>query len=453
MLNSPKVLVVEDDVNMREMIVETLKSHDLNAAAVMDINDTLWMIKEQEYALVITDLQLPPISGITVLKEVKKQWARTNVILITAYATVDSAVEALRMGAFDYIQKPFEPHRLAHTSLQAVRYYQMSMENEWLRKEADRMWKYEEMVGRSKGMRAVYEIIDKTADYDNTVLIEGESGTGKELVAKAIHNRSERKDGPFFVLNCGAIPESLMESELFGHEKGAFTGADQNKQGLLEMANSGTLLLDEINNAPMSLQAKLLRTLQDGSFIKVGGTKTCNTSARFLTTTNCDLEKMIEEKGFRQDLYYRLRGITISIPPLRDRRDDIPMLAQFFLEKSVSVMKKNVKRFSAEIAKVMLEYKWPGNVRELENTIESMVIMADGEMLTIDHLPKAISGGSDRNDSPQLVPQDMTLLDMEAYMIKRALMRTNGNKIKAAKLLGIDQSTLWRKLKKIQTKD
>ncbi len=452
MNNGVEVLVVEDDAHMKSMIIETLKAHDLEATAVADTRDTLWMIKEREYALVITDLKMPGIDGISVLKEVKVRWPKTNVILITGYATVDSAVDALRIGAFDYIQKPFEPHKLARTALHAVRYYQMSMENEWLKKEMSRLWKYDGMVGRSKEMRKTYKLIGKIADYNNTVLIEGESGTGKELVARAIHNQSHRKDNPFFVLNCGAIPENLMESELFGHEKGAFTGADQNKQGLLEMGNGGTLLLDEINNAPLSLQAKLLRTLQDGSFIKVGATKVCYTDTRFLATTNRDLKELIEEKSFREDLYYRLLGITVKIPPLREREDDIPVLAQFFLERYAPIMKKTVKSFSPEVAKILLDYSWPGNVRELENVIESMVIMTDSEVCTIDHLPNAITGDS-KKDGSRFIRKDTTLEEMESYMIRSALIRTKGNKRKAAQSLGIDQSTLWRKLKKDNLKN
>lgn len=446
----PVVLVVEDDPNMRQLLATILKPLEAEVVTVKSAQNALDYLESTEVAVVVTDLRMPGVDGIEVLRFAKKRNSLTLVVLITGYATVESAVEALKSGAYDYLRKPFEPPEFLHTIQRALEHYLLSRDNLRLRA-MDRM--YHEgggFIGRTQAMENIRRLIDASAGYDCCVLITGESGCGKELVARQIHYQSSRKDQRFVALNCAAIPENIIESELFGYQKGAFTGADRAKAGLFEAAHGGTLFLDEINNAPLSLQAKLLRVLQDGSFFRLGDTEPRKTDVRTLIASNKDLHELIKNGLFREDLYYRLKVIEINIPPLRERRDDIPLLANYFINKISTQLGKRVKGITTQVLITLMHYAWPGNVRELENLIKRMIILTEAELVDMDVLPPELLKSKEGSGKALDYISPQSLEEIEAYFIAKTLRETKGNRGLAAEILGIDKSTLWRKIKRYQ---
>lgn len=451
----PVVLVTEDDQNMRELIVNILQSIEtqIEIVAADSAHHALDFLENNQVAVVITDLRMPGADGLDVLKFAKSHDLMTQVVLITGYATVESAVEALKNGAYDYIRKPFETVELRCTVERALQHYLLSQENRRLRAENRIYTEGGGLIGQSQAMANVSRLIDAAAAYDCSVLISGQSGCGKELVARQIHRQSKRKERPFVAINCAAIPENLIESELFGYKKGAFTGAERSKPGLFEMANGGTLFLDEINNASLSLQAKLLRVLQDGSFYPMGETEPHSVDVRVLAASNKDIPELVEQGAFREDLYYRLMVMEIVIPPLRERRDDIPLLAYYFINKFSRQLDKTIKGVSTEVLGALIRYDWPGNVRELENMVQRMIILAEGEKIGVDVLPPKLAAIKEVQGKALDYIQPQSLDEIEAFFIRKTLREMRGDRVLAAEILGIDKSTLWRKIKRYQLED
>jgi DNA-binding NtrC family response regulator len=440
--------VVEDDKAMCDLIAEVLAPLDAEVVATRRPQDALECLESREVAVVLTDLRMPQVDGIEILHFARKCSPMTQVVLITGFATVESAIEALKSGAYDYLRKPFEPADLRRAVERAFEYYLLKSENAQLR-EAQRVYgDVDGLVGKSQAIDQVQKLINASAGYDCCVLITGESGTGKEVVARQIHLRSQRRERRFIALNCAAIPENVIESELFGHQKGAFTGADRMKPGLFEAADGGTLFLDEINNASLSLQAKLLRVLQDGTFFRMGDTEPRRVDVRLLAASNRPIPDLVASDTFRMDLYYRLKIIEIGIPPLRERKNDIPLLANYFLTRHSARLKKPVRGITTKALTVLMRHDWPGNGRELENVIQRMIILTEGEMLDVDVVPpemlEAREGPVKAVD--YIAPQ--SLEEIEAYFIAKTLRETQGNRAAAAEILGIDKSTLWRKIKR-----
>lgn len=447
----PRIIIAEDDDRMRELIETVITRLDAEVIAADSPQHALDLIEAStEVAVVVTDLKMPFIDGIDVLNFTRRVNPRTQVVMVTGHGTVESAVNALKTGAFDYIRKPFDNDELLITVGRALDYYQLSRENEELRSRNKREpeEKYQLLYGQSLAMAKVEKMIEAAAAYDCSVLISGESGCGKELVARRIYSLSDRNDKSFVAVNCAAIPENIIESELFGYVKGAFTGADKNKIGLLEQANGGTLFLDEVNNASLSLQAKLLRVLQDGSYYRIGDTEAQNVDLRVITASNRNLREMIKAGEFRQDLFYRLKVVDVVLPPLRDRRHDIPLLANFFLSRHAERLGKPINGMSTKVLGALMRHDWPGNIRELENVVLSMTIMATGKRVTEEALPAELADeeGDQLRSLDYVVPQ--SLEEIEAYFIRKTLREHDGDRTLAAEILGIDKSTLWRKMKR-----
>ncbi len=450
----PRILVAEDDERMRELILTVLEELEAQVLAADSSQHALDLIEAQpDFAVVVTDLRMPFVDGIDILNFARRANPRTQVVMVTGHGTVESAVEALKSGAFDYIRKPFDNAELLHTVGRALEYHQLSLENARLRErecEPEPTGCHTLLFGRSSAMAQVARLTEAAAAYDCNVLIAGESGCGKELVARRIHTLSSRREAPFVAINCAAIPESIIESELFGYLKGAFTGADRNKAGLIERANGGTLFLDEINNASLTLQAKLLRVLQDGSFYRIGDTEPCSVDLRVVAASNRDLQAMINQGEFRQDLFYRLKVIDIELPPLRERRQDIPLLANFFLERHAKRLGKQLSGITTKALGALMRHDWPGNVRELENVILRMAIMSEGSRVDEGALPSELAddGSGPLRALDFLAPQ--SLEEVEAYFIRKTLREQSGDRALSAEILGIDKSTLWRKMKRYE---
>ncbi|MCW8853994.1 MAG: sigma-54 dependent transcriptional regulator [Gammaproteobacteria bacterium] len=448
--DKPIVLVVEDDKNMRELIARVLgdSSMKFEVVSVENAHYAMDYIESTPVAVVVTDLKMPGASGLDLLNFTSALDPTIQVVMVTGHATVESAVAALKQGSFDYLRKPFDNVELLCTIERALMQYHLSNENQQLRERQRQFSETGSLVGASQSIEKVSKLIDAAAAYDCSVMITGESGSGKELVARQIQQQSNRKDQTFVAINCAAIPENLIESELFGYRKGAFTGADRAKTGLFEEANNGTLFLDEINNAPLTLQAKLLRVLQDGSFYPMGETTPVSVDVRVIAASNRNIAELIEKGEFREDLYYRLMVMEIAIPPLRERRDDIPLLAYYFLNKHCSRLNKPIRGIQTEVLGAMIRYDWPGNVRELENLIQRMIIMTESDKIGVDSLPQSLSGD-------QLTPMKaldyispQSLEEIEAYFIRKTLRECKNDRALAASILGIDKSTLWRKIKR-----
>jgi two-component system response regulator HydG len=447
----PTILVVEDKSAMQQMLDATLTAEgyevDLASSGMEGINKA----KEKHYDLVLTDLKLPGADGLQVLSDVKQNDPESAVIVMTAYATVENAVQAIKLGAFDFITKPFDTDRLSILIKRALENRRLMAENTLLKEELAQTVGLSEIIGCSERMKQATELVHKVSASDTTVLLMGDSGTGKELFARAIHHLSPRKDGPYVTINCAAIPRELLENELFGSEKGAFTSSVARKMGKFEIAEQGTIFLDEVGDMDISLQAKLLRVLQEKKFERLGGTKTINVNVRVIAASNMDLKEAISRRAFREDLYYRLSVFPITIPPLRDRREDIPALADYFIQRFSKEMKKKPVRLSREALSLLDKYHWPGNVRELENTIERAIILCEGRTITPEHLAIRLATSNEirlREGAGLKEVAALAQAEAEMSLIKRILAQTRGNKRKTADILKIDYTTLFEKLKK-----
>jgi len=449
-----KVLVVDDEESLRKVLKKELTRKGFYVEVAQDGEEALRFLREDAFDVILLDIVMPGMNGIEFMKELKSDPFAPAIIVLTGKATVENAVLAMKSGAFDYVTKPYKLDELEVLIKKAYEYRSLKIKSELLEKELVKK-ELPELVFSSEEMKKIIDLVKKIAPTDSPVLIQGESGTGKEVIAKTIWFHSRRKALPFFALNCSTFSENLIESELFGHEKGAFTGAYQTKLGIVEVANKGTLFLDEIAEMPLSLQAKLLRFLDSGEFRRVGGTRNLKADVRIIAATNRDLNEMVRKGEFRQDLYYRLNVINIYLPPLRERRDDIPALSEYFLRKFSMKLSKSMKGFTPDAIEALLNYEWPGNVRELENVIERAVILSEGEDITrellsltgYDNKDKGTSGGE--NKSYGEGSEDIYSLDkMERLHILRVLQEARGNRSVASKLLGIDRKTLYLKLKK-----
>jgi DNA-binding NtrC family response regulator len=445
-MNNPAILVVDDDSTMRRLIGEILEGEGVSPALAQDGVEATKILKEHPPDLVITDLMMPHINGIGILKRAREANPNVVVIVITGYGTIESAIEAMKKGAWDYIQKPFEPDEFLLLIKRALEHIALVHENRRLASEVAGC-KYGDIIGMSPAMADLKELVEKIAPFDTTVLIQGETGTGKELISRLIHKRSKRSADNFLPVNCGALSETLLEAELFGHEKGAFTGAGRQKAGLFEAAHGGTILLDEINATSPNFQIKLLRVLEDGSLFRVGGTEPVSVDVRVIAASNVHIEAEIEAGKFRKDLFYRLNVVTVEIPPLRKRKEDIPSLAYYFMNKYSSKYQKGIEGIANDMLKKLVDYSWPGNVRELENVVERAVIMESGPELKSFHVPKESKKEIKCEDFDSGI---VGLEDMEKTLIQRTLKSLQGQKAKTAELLGISTTSLWRKMKKYQ---
>jgi two-component system response regulator AtoC len=486
MAASARILVADDEPNLRRVLVAILRREGYEVVQAADGSDAIAALG-QPIDVIITDLKMPHVDGMEVLRHASAHHPSVPVIMITAFGTVDNAVAAVKAGAFDYIEKPFEQEQIRIIVHKAVKQAHLS------RREARQTLALPfdvamgtrgayGLVGDSPEMHAVFSIIAKVADTPSTVLITGESGTGKELAAKALHEHSSRKGGPFIKINCAAIPKTLMESELFGYEKGAFTGATSSKPGRFELADAGTLFLDEIGEIPVEMQVKLLRAIQESEFERVGGIKTIKVDVRLITATNRDLEKEIKEGNFREDLFYRLNVVPLAIPPLRQRSDDIPLLVDHIITKFNERLKKKVRGISDEAMRVLKLHSWPGNIRELENVLERTILFCTGDLIEVDDLPADLRAGEDEPPA-RSVTQEMTIpaaaaaaaalaegrestgstslkamvraetSRIERELIARALDETGGNVTQAAKLLKISRKSLQMKMKEFGLRD
>jgi len=439
------LLVVDDEGAARSTLALLLRKRGHHVAEAEDVTTATKRLAEEVFDLVVTDLRMPDGDGLDVLRAAKAHAPETEVILLTAYAEWKSAKDAIRLGALDYFEKGAEPDELYHRIDKALAARALRRENENLRAQLRERYGLPGVIAQSPAMHAVLDLVERVAPTDATLLIQGESGTGKEVIAKAVHHASARAARPFVAVNCGAVPETLLESELFGYMRGAFTGAAVSKLGLFEEADSGTLFLDEIAEMPAALQVKLLRTLQSGEVRRLGATQATTIDVRVIAATNGDLAALISEGKFREDLFYRLNVIQVVLPPLRDRREDIPALAEHFLTRSAGKLGREL-RLSPGALERLLRYPWPGNVRELENAIERAAILARSEILEPDDLPPHVAAGLQLGPSPTL-PRQTTLADAERAHILQTLERFGRNHSGAAEALGIGRTTLWRKLK------
>ena len=441
------ILVIDNEKRMCNVIKTALELDKHLVDLAYDGESGIKKFLENDFDLVITDLKMPGMSGIDVLEQVKKTSPGTEVILMTAYATAQTAVEAMRKGAYDYLIKPFDMIELKLKVKQILEKRKLARENVELKAQLKDKFSLDNIIGQSEAMQKVYQMVQKVAPRDATVLIRGESGTGKELIAQAIHQLSTRANGPFIDVNCAALPETLLESELFGHEKGAFTGAEKQKKGRFELADGGTIFLDEIGEISSATQVKLLRVLQNKTIMRVGGEINIPVNVRTIAATNSDLEAMMKEGTFREDLYYRLNVFPIYLPPLRERKEDIPDLITHFLKKNHQPDDK----IDPKVITALMNYHWPGNVRELENIIERMIILAGDDPITPDFLPPQIQGFSPTSTSVSLdIPEQGISIDqVEWQLIQNALKKAGGNKSKAAKLLGITRRKLYSMMERL----
>ncbi len=441
-MTKPTILIIDDDQRMRELLRDTLAEDSLEATLCGDSRHALDLIRDTSPDIIITDLKMPYFDGITIIEQAQQVSPESIIIMVTGHGSIEKAINAIRKGAYDYIQKPFEPDNLLLVVRRASNHVHLIKENRRLRMKVNKEGR-NSMVGDSPPMMALKEMISRIAPFNTTVLIEGETGTGKELAARKIHQNSRRCHNLFLAVNCGAIAEQLLESELFGHEKGSFSGADSRKHGLFEAADQGTLFLDEINATSVSFQVKLLRVLQEGEIMRVGSTQTTPVDVRVIAAANAPLEKEVEKERFRRDLFYRLNVVTIDLPPLRRRTSDIPLLAHHFMYKYAEKYKKEMKNIDWQVQEKLLGYHWPGNVRELENVIERAVLMAESAHIKSVHLPQKANAPLEN-----LASGFITLEKMEQRLISSTLQAVNGHRERTAETLGISTATLWRKMKK-----
>jgi len=449
----PNILVVDDKDSMRNMLTEALLEEGYRVDSASTGKKAIDLVQNKSYDLVLTDLKMPDVDGLRVLEQVKELDSETAVILMTAFGTIEDAVAAMKLGAFDFVTKPFDMEHLSVLVNRALENRRLIAENTLLRQELFANTGLGNIIGKNEKMVEICKLMEKVAGSDASVLLQGESGTGKELFARAIHTMSHRKNKPYIAINCAAIPGELLENELFGSEKGAFTGAHARKMGKFEIAHTGTIFLDEIGDMDIAIQAKLLRVLQQKNFERLGGTKTVDVDVRVVAATNMDLNELIRAKRFREDLYYRLSVFPIQIPALRERPDDIRELAEYFIDKYCREMRKPKKSLSRESIKILERYHWPGNVRELQNTVERAVILAEGKKVTPDHLAIRLrrTGDIQLREGAGLKEIGAHAQRMaERAAIVRILKQVRNNKRKAAKVLKIDYTTLFDKMKKYE---
>lgn len=452
--HTDRILVVDDESPIRDVLSTVLTAEGYTVSTASDLPEALKLITEDAFDIVITDLKLPKGNGIEVLRQIKRLNLDTMGIVLTGYGSIESAIEALRTGAYDYITKPFHADEIKILVRKALEYKKLHKENIYLRRQVQSAYRIENIIGSSPGMQELFQLIETVADSDSTILIFGESGTGKELVARAIHYAGVRRNHPLIPVNCGAIPEDLLESELFGHVKGAFTGAVMNRVGRFHLADGGTIFLDEIGDMSPKLQVKLLRVLQEQEFDPVGSTETVKINVRVIAATNMDLELSVAEKRFREDLYYRLNVIPLHIPPLRERHEDIPLLIQHFVEKFNRLKHRKITGFSPDVIELLQEYPWPGNVRELENLVERIAILKSVGKVTVRDLPQKFKvPQADTIPAGQFFPEDgidfnNVVDDFEKRLILHALNKASGVKSRAARLLRVKRTTLVEKIRK-----
>lgn len=434
------ILLIEDEKLMRVTIEDALRAAGYEVVSFETGTAAINILKNNSFDVIVTDVRLPDVDDLNILNEIT-QSNNAQVIIMTAFGTIKDAVDAMKLGAFDYITKPFSLDEFLLIIKRALDVKRLKDENVRLKKDISRCYSCPDIIGKSSGMEKVFSLVKKVAATDSNILISGESGTGKELIATTIHYQSMRSDKPLIKINCAAMPEGLIESELFGYEKGAFTGALKRKPGRFERADRGSIFLDEIGDLPLSTQAKLLRVIQEKTFERVGGIETLDTDVRIIAATNKNLEEEVKKGRFREDLYYRLNVIPITLPPLRQRRKDIPLLIEFFLGRSKNKLFKNI-RFSKEAVDVLLEYDYPGNVRELENIVERCIVLSNSDIISRDDIPSFISG---KTGKMQFLLSDVAAGAERAHIIK-VLKETNGSKTMAAGILGISRKTLWEKM-------
>ena len=453
-----KILIVDDEAIQRDIVRDILEDQGCDVAAVGNGAEALDYLKTTPVDVMLSDLRMPGMDGVELLQHAKAFDPEIVVVMITAYGSFESAVDAVKKGAYDYLAKPLDKGQLTLVVERALGRKRLADENRALRSQLQERYEFHNIIGHSPQMQEVFKMIEKIAPSQSTVMIYGESGTGKELVARALHSHSKRRDQRFLAVNCAAIPDSLLESEMFGYERGAFTGAIAQKKGLFEEADNGTLFLDEIGDLDVMLQAKLLRVLQEGEFQRVGGTKTLKANVRVLAATNKNLEEEVKEGRFRQDLYYRLNVVPIFLPPLRAKKEDIPSLAAHFLEKYNARHGKQVKRITSNAMKRFLDYRWEGNVRELESVIERSVILADSDVIDVESLPEKLQTSAQPhtpiNPMEFAIPNEgISLEQLERDLIESALKKTNWSIKKASELLGLSYKTLQYRIQKYRLKD
>ncbi len=451
---SGRILVVDDEPLTLELICEELKGASFEVDSASNGLEAVKKAQQKMYEVVITDMSMPGLDGMGVLSHFMEHSPETMVIVLTGYGTIETAVDAMKSGAFDYLTKPAKIDEILLVVKRALELKSLKAENQLLKSQLQERYRFDRIIGKSEPMQAIYRMIERISRTDSTVLITGESGTGKELIANAIHYNSSRKDKPFVPINCGAIPEELLESELFGHEKGSFTGAYRERIGRFEMAHQGTIFLDEIGEMSAKLQVKLLRFIQEKKFERVGGSRTIQVDARILAATNKDLDRMVAQGDFREDLFYRLNVIPIRVPPLRERAEDIVLLTHHFLQVHSHKKGLPLKRVSSAAMDAMQRYGWQGNVRELENVIERMVILTEGDEIQLEDLPQRMQVQPLRQSFPSIgldeqgIDLKRTLDELENTLILEALKKSGGVKNQAAKLLGLNRTTLIEKMKK-----
>jgi DNA-binding NtrC family response regulator len=443
------ILIAEDDPKVGESIRLLLKKRGYEIRLASNGKEALSLFRQERVDLVITDLVMPKMDGIELLEAVKGLRPEAEVVVISAQGTIEKAVQAMKLGAFDFIEKPINPRVITLVVERALEKQTLILQNRDLRSRLEDKFHFKNIIGRSGKMVKIFELIRHIAPYDSSVLIMGESGTGKELIANAIHYNSPRASMPFIKVSCASLSEGIIESELFGHEKGAFTGAIASRKGRFEMADQGTLFLDEVEDIPPTTQIKLLRVLQEGEFEKVGGNETLQVNIRIIAASNRDLQETVKNGTFREDLYYRLNVVNIKLPPLRERKEDTPFLVNFFIDKFNQRYNMKVKGISQRAMSFLIDYGWSGNVRELENTIESILVINSPEVIDIQHLPQEIK---DSKEKPEVIPIKIgtSLEEVEREMLIQTLKATKGNKRRAAELLGINVRTIHRKMEELE---
>jgi two-component system response regulator AtoC len=452
MTKAAHILVVDDEVNIRNALVTMLEKKVYRVCGVGTGEEALRHLDEAKINLVITDLRMPGIGGMEFLRRLKAKWPDTEVVVMTAFGSIDTAVEAMRLGAYDYMTKPIDRERFVVIVEKALERHALAFENKQLRDRLETRTRFDQMVGESEAMQQVYTLVEMVADSDVTVLLTGESGTGKELVARAIHHKSPKADGPFITLNCGALPENLFESELFGYEKGAFTGAMSTKIGRFELADGGTLLLDEVGELSLKSQVDFLRVLETKEFRRLGGTKLIKVDTRIIAATNRNLDEAVKQGDFREDLYYRLNVVPIRLPPLRERAGDVPLLVDQYLTESSVQHHRGPKEVSREAMRLLRLYGWPGNVRQLRNLMERLVVTVKDTTIQPWHLPEEIRT-SQEDVRTMVITLGTSIQQIERQVIERTLKEVTNHRENAAKLLGISLRTLQYKIKEYGIRD